>query len=318
MFKFDTKYWAIILGGSSGFGLATAQKLSKHGMNLCIVHLDRKKAMPAIQDQFEAIRGNGVRVLTLNVNALFPEGRAKILDVLQQSIGEGESVKLLLHSIAYGNLKFLAPPPSLEKEDRKEVMMSLAYELGINLEELQQATDKLFDMGFARLSSLANTTTEYSGKSLLEADDFALTIDSMGTSLASWVKAVFERNLFAPDARVLSLTSEGNEIAWPGYAAVSAAKATLEAISRSIAVEYAPFGIRANVIQAGITSSPAARKIPGYNHLAASAKMRNPYNRLTQAEDIANFIFLMCQDEAAWLNGALIRVDGGEHIGSLK
>ena len=40
--KFNPDFWALILGGSSGFGLATARKLSAHGMNLCLVHRDRK------------------------------------------------------------------------------------------------------------------------------------------------------------------------------------------------------------------------------------------------------------------------------------
>jgi len=39
--------WALILGGSSGFGLATAHQLSRHGVHLCLVHRDRKGAMAA-------------------------------------------------------------------------------------------------------------------------------------------------------------------------------------------------------------------------------------------------------------------------------
>ena len=83
----------------------------------------------------------------------------------------------------------------------------------------------------------------------------------------------------------------------------SADKVALEAIARAIAVEYAPYGIRANVIQAGVTDTPALRLIPGHKHLKAAAKMRNPFKRITTPEDVANFIYLMCLDEAAWANG---------------
>ena len=120
--------------------------------------------------------------------------------------------------------------------------------------------------------------------------------------------------MFHQDARILGMTSEGNEIAWKGYAAVSAAKVALESIVRAIAVEYAPYGIRANIIQAGVTDTPALRLIPGSKHLKAAAKMRNPFNRITTPEDVANFIALMCLEEAGWVNGNIIRVDGGEHI----
>jgi enoyl-[acyl-carrier protein] reductase I len=43
--------------------------------------------------------------------------------------------------------------------------------------------------------------------------------------------------------------------------------------------------------------------------------LRNPFRRLTTPTDVADFICLMCTDEAAWVNGALLMVDGGEHLG---
>lgn len=67
----------------------------------------------------------------------------------------------------------------------------------------------------------------------------ANTIYSMGTSLLTWTQALHRTDLFAEDARVIGLTSEGNEVAWKGCVAVSAANVALEAISRSIAVEFA-------------------------------------------------------------------------------
>jgi NAD(P)-dependent dehydrogenase (short-subunit alcohol dehydrogenase family) len=136
----------------------------------------------------------------------------------------------------------------------------------------------------------------------------------MGTSLLSWVQDLHRIGLFADDARVLGMTSEGNTVAWKGYAAVAAAKVALESVSRAIAVEYAPYGIRSNIIQAGVTPTPALKLIPGSAAMVATAERRNPFGRTTTPEAVADFIALMCLDEAAWVNGALIRVDGGEHI----
>ena len=148
----------------------------------------------------------------------------------------------------------------------------------------------------------------------LQTDDFQLTIQAMGISLYDWTNAIFEARLFSDDARVISFTSEGNTKAWKNYAAVSAAKVTLEAITRNIALEYAPFGIRANCIQAGVTDTASLRMIPGSEEIKKHSLLRNPFNRLTLPEDVANVVYLLSKDEAAWINGTIIPVDGGEHI----
>jgi len=155
----------------------------------------------------------------------------------------------------------------------------------------------------------------YDQGNFLEDEDFTRTVHAMGTSLVGWVQETRARGRFADDARVVALTSEGNRVAWRGYAAVSAAKAALEAAARSIAVELAPRGLRCNIVQAGVTRTAALALIPGSNHLAAGALRRNPLGRLTTPEDVANAICLLATDEAAWINGALLAVDGGERNG---
>jgi NAD(P)-dependent dehydrogenase (short-subunit alcohol dehydrogenase family) len=265
-FSFNRNYWALILGGSSGFGLATAKKLASHGMNICVVHRDRKGALDRIEQEFSIIKGLGVHFVSLNLDALSSEGRLETLQNLQKALGPDGKVRLLFHSIAFGNLKPIVP---------------------------QQHNPE---------------------QPLIEEEDMARTIYSMGTSLLTWTQELFASNMFTSDARVLAMTSEGNTVAWKGYAAVSAAKVALEAVIRSIAVEFGPHGIRANSIQAGVTDTPALRLIPGSDKMKLTALSRNPMGRLTLPEDVAGFISLLCTDEASWVNGALLRVDGGEQI----
>jgi NAD(P)-dependent dehydrogenase (short-subunit alcohol dehydrogenase family) len=221
-------------------------------------------------------------------------------------------VRVLLHSIAFGNLKLLVA----EKERahrRGDARAALAQALGIPREKLVEAADALFLQGYDDLHTVASPP-QYPARAYLDADDFARTIHSMGTSLLDWTQDLHGRGLFGPDARVFGLTSEGNTLAWKGYAAVSAAKVALEAVARSIAVEFAPHGVRCNVIQAGVTETPALAAIPGSGVLKAQARLRNPFGRLTTPRDVANAIYLLSLDDAAWINGELIRVDGGEHI----
>ncbi len=136
----------------------------------------------------------------------------------------------------------------------------------------------------------------------------------MAISLYDWTKALFNTHLFAKDVRIISFTSEGNKKAWRNYAAVSAAKVALEAITRNIALEFAEYGIRANCIQAGVTDTASLRAIPGSDKIIEHSLKRNPYKRLTLPEDVANAVYLLCKDEASWINGCIIPVDGGEHI----
>lgn len=261
--KIFNGYWAVILGGSSGMGLAAAQKLADSGMNLCILHRDGRVRMKQIDEEFNALKATGIQLLTFNKDASQPEAIEEICAELKRVIPAGHSVRLLLHSVARGNLK-----PMLGME----------------------------------------------GESTLEVADFQLTIDSMALNWYSWTKALHAHNLFAQDARLLALTSEGNQKAWRGYGAVSAAKATLEALCRNMALEFAPVGMRCNVLQAGVTDTPSLRMIPGSESMLRYAEKRNPFKKLTTAQDVANVVHLLCTDEAAWINGALIPVDGGERI----
>lgn len=266
MKDFNSNHWALILGGSSGIGLATAKKLSKHGMNVFVVHRDRRGSMAKIEKEFDSIRENkNIDFCSINVNALEKAGREEVVKLLKEKMKPASGVRLLLHSIALGNLKGIVP----------------------------------------------------SDEPTLEEEDFEQTIFNMGTSLLTWVQEIFKNDLFSSDARVIGLTSEGNSVAWKGYAAVAAAKVTLESISRAIAVEFAPHGIRSNILQPGVTLTPALKLIPGSNQMEDVAMKKNPYKRMTTPEDVANVVSLMCTDEASWINGSLIRVDGGEHIASL-
>jgi NAD(P)-dependent dehydrogenase (short-subunit alcohol dehydrogenase family) len=306
--------WALILGGSSGFGLATAHKLSEHGLNICVVHRDRRGAMCRIEPEFEKIRERGVDLVTFNQDALSDESRGEILDDLVQRLEEtGGRIRLLLHSIAFGNLKLIGP----EAPAKGAARATLARELDIEEERLAEVVDRSFAEGVDGVQGLTSPPG-YAQDLFLEDEDMVRTIYAMGTSLLTWTQDVLERGLFADDARVLGMTSEGNEVAWKGYAAVAAAKVALESVSRSIAVEMAHFGIRSNIVQAGVTDTPALRLIPGNDHLKAQARTRNPFGRLTTPEDVANVIYLLSLPEAAWINGAIIRVDGGEHISGLS
>jgi NAD(P)-dependent dehydrogenase (short-subunit alcohol dehydrogenase family) len=252
--------WAIVLGGSSGFGLAAIEKLARHGMNFAVLFREMAAGEKIVREKLAALAVKcNVTIAPFNINALDAEARSSFIQQFSQLTGQQPCVRLLLHSIARGNLKPLV------------------------------------------------------GEDSLSADDIQLTSYAMSTSLLDWTKDLLKANLFYADARIIGLTSEGATKYLDNYAAVSIAKASLQSIVTYMSVELSKYGLRTNLIQAGVTETPSLKKIPGSEKLIAFAKKRNPMGRITQPADVANVIYLLCLDESAWINGSLIHVDGGEH-----
>lgn len=258
----SAKTWAIILGGSRGLGLATALALAKNGYAICVVHRDRRNEMDEIQKHFKEIKHYAPAYISFNADATKPEKRTEIIEKLRSFFSEGDSVKVLVHSIARGSLK------PMQAEEGKA----------------------------------------------LTAGDIEITFRAMALSLYEWVQHLVWKGMNHPDMRVISFTSEGNTRAMPGYAAVSVAKAALEALTRNMAIEYASLGIKANCIQAGVTDTISFGMIPHSDKIKANAALRNPMGRITTPEDIANTVLMLCSEEAKWINGSIIKADGGESL----
>ena len=141
-----------------------------------------------------------------------------------------------------------------------------------------------------------------------------MTLDVMANSLVYWTQEVVARGLMGRGGRIFAMTSAGGARVLPFYGPVSAAKAALESNIRQLAAELAPQGITANSIRAGVTSTPAARAIPGYEEFSRKAEERNPHRRLTTPEDVARAITVLSHPDTQWITGNVIGVDGGEEI----
>lgn len=264
--------WAVILGGSHGIGFACTRVLAEQGFTPCVVYRETRAEQRRVEARLDELRATSPGLLALNVNAVAPAGVLEVIAALRELMPQGQRVAVLVHSIAQGHVKPLAPYPLAARAPTAEL------------------------------------------EPLLDSEDIALTIEAMGSSLQRWVRNLFEHQLLAEDTRVIGITSEGAARVWPGYAAVAAAKATLESLIRAIAVEYARHGVRANLVQAGVTKTRSLERIPRHHLLLEAARARNPMGRLTRAEDVANAVGLLCRPEAAWINGARLVVDGGEHL----
>lgn len=152
------------------------------------------------------------------------------------------------------------------------------------------------------------------GEGAITPANFQMTMEVMSNSLVYWTQDLISSGLMTAGGRIYAMTSSGTHRVIKQYGAISMAKAALETNIHQLAIELAPLGITANAIQAGVTDTPALRKIPDHPNMIARIIASNPYGRLTTPEDIAKVIVTLAVPATAWLTGDVIRVDGGEDI----
>jgi len=193
-----------------------------------------------------------------------------------------------------------------------------------------EATKELFDQRRAEgkdpfiavlLHSLAfGTTLSYVSNDAAQREvsqkQLEMTADVMAHSLVYWTRDLLHAGLLANGSRIFAMTSEGAVRAVSTYGPVSAAKAALEAHVRQLALELITEGITVNAIRAGVTDTPALRRIPGHEELRSVAEARNPGGRLTRPEDVAEALVALASPRLYWMTGNTIGVDGGEMMGS--
>ena len=122
--------WALILGGSSGMGEATALALAKAGYKICGIHLDFRAALAHVDEVKAAIESAGSEALYINMNAADDEKRAGALETLgarfaeSRKAGKDPYVRVVMHSLAFGSLvPFITDDPK-SAVDRKKMEMT--------------------------------------------------------------------------------------------------------------------------------------------------------------------------------------------------
>ena len=146
-----------------------------------------------------------------------------------------------------------------------------------------------------------------------------LTIRHFDWTFALNVRAFFELvTLVSPrlntGASIIAMSSAGAARAVYSYSVIGSSKGALESLARHMAREFAPRGIRVNIIRAGSVLTDAWASMPDGEKRIEEAIRRSPVGRLVTADEVARAAQFLCSDAAAGIVGHTLVVDGGEGI----
>jgi enoyl-[acyl-carrier protein] reductase III len=153
-------------------------------------------------------------------------------------------------------------------------------------------------------------------KDAVDRKKMEMTQDVMANSLVYWVQDLYHAGFLERGSKIYAMTSEGTSRVVPSYGVVSGAKAAMESHVRQLAMEFArrDTGVAVNSIRAGVTDTPALRKIPESQRMIDVTLARNPHGRMTTTQDVAEAIVTLSDSDSDWMSGNIIGVDGGEFV----
>ncbi|MCB9741071.1 MAG: SDR family oxidoreductase [Alphaproteobacteria bacterium] len=142
------------------------------------------------------------------------------------------------------------------------------------------------------------------------------TFEIMAHSFLIWGQELFHAGQLPEGSQVLALPNLLDSMVLPGFCAVGAAKAALNTYVSYMAMEMGAKGVRVNGLRFAVTPTGALSRMQfGDAALKVAGKM-NPRGEVMDCEDVADFVELMVDGRAAWLNGAIIDLSGGTHLGA--
>ncbi len=147
----------------------------------------------------------------------------------------------------------------------------------------------------------------------MSEDDFETVVATNLTATWRLAKRVVPKMMRARWGRIIVISSVGAYIGAPGQANYASSKAGLIGLARSIAREYGPRGITANVVAPGPIATDMLDQMPDDKRAALGAQV--PVGRVGTVEEVAAAVTFLASDPAAYITGAVVPVDGGMGMG---
>jgi len=240
---------AIITGGASGLGFATAKKFTQENILTYIIGRNRERLETAAKE--------------LGSNCIPLAGDLSSLSTLPQLVQQ-------IHQ-AQGHIDILV------------------NNAGINLKKsLTEVTD----------------------------DEFQKIILTNLTSVFSMTREVAKQMIAQGSGNIINISSMAAHYGLPKVIAYTASKAGIEGMTRALAVELSPSGIRVNCIAPGfIATAMSSTALDNDPERKQKVLSRTPMGKLGKPEDVASATYFLTTEEAAFMTGVILPVDGGNSIG---
>jgi meso-butanediol dehydrogenase / (S,S)-butanediol dehydrogenase / diacetyl reductase len=120
---------------------------------------------------------------------------------------------------------------------------------------------------------------------------------------------------FADGGSIVHMSSVTGVMGFRNRAAYSAAKAAIVGLTRNMALDYAARRIRVNCVCPGFVRTPFIRALLADPERTAKVTALHPLGRLGEPEDIARLVLFLASDDASWITGQAIAIDGGASAG---
>lgn len=199
---------------------------------------------------------------------------------------------------------------ALEKVSEKENVYGM--KLDVSSDEAWAQLTKEVNERFGRIDILINNAGISSEKPLEEINEqdwsLMMKINSFGPFLG--MKHVAPYMMNQKQGSIVNISSFTAQIGM-GFNHYSASKGAVRAISKAAATHYGRSGIRVNALFPGIINTPMTQKLETSRELLKQLEAATPLQRLGNPEDIANAAAFLASDEASFITGAELVIDGG-------
>ncbi len=200
------------------------------------------------------------------------------------------------------------------REIEKAKGRALAVAGSVTDEAHAQAVVAQAARSYGKLDILVNNAGALAfGKLLHETDEAAwnemLAINLTGTY--RMIKAAVPEMIKAGGGSIVNVSSIASLVGIPMLAAYSASKGGMDALTRCVAMDYAPQKIRCNSVCPGLVDTPMASGLINNKDALAQLLTAYPLGRPGTSEEVAKLILYLASDESAWMTGSVIPIDGG-------
>jgi NAD(P)-dependent dehydrogenase (short-subunit alcohol dehydrogenase family) len=153
------------------------------------------------------------------------------------------------------------------------------------------------------------------GKRVHETDDdtWAQVLDVNLTGVFRMTRAAVPEML-QRGGSIVNISSIASLVGIPSLPAYAASKGALDALTRSIAVDYAKEGIRCNVVNPGLIDTPMAAPLMANPEMLQPILSHYAIQRAGTPEEVAHLVLYLASDESAWVTGGTFPIDGGMTI----